>query len=99
MWHFGKAQVSLDCLDAGRFERVIEMYFLAGHRFRFDDSGCLPLADQIDNDPAGFSAIVGPMHMAAAIADAFFEFREMLVEVSQRGILDASRPLADQVRV
>ena len=41
------AEVGFDRFDAGRFERVIEMNLLAGHRLRFDDLRRLPLRESI----------------------------------------------------
>src|SRR5262245_13120181 len=93
------AEIRFDGLDAGGFQRVIEVNLLAGHRFRFNDLRSVALADQFDNDAACFVPIIGPMHASAAADHVFLERQQMLVELGQRLILERPGPLANQVRI
>ncbi len=109
------AEIGLDRLDSGGFECVIEVDFLAGHRFRLDDEWppltgphrlgrsltvpFEPLANQIDDNSAGFRAIVGPMDMSAAGGDAFFQSGQMFVELGERGVFNRASSFADQIGV
>jgi hypothetical protein len=92
------AQVRFDRLDSRCLQGVIQMDFFARHRLRLDDLGRLPLVNYFDNRAARFGPIVGKMHLAAAANHAFFERREVLIEIRQRLVFDRPRPLANQIR-
>ena len=93
------AKVGLRYLQAGRFQRRIEMHFLRGHRLRFDDALAFRFLGDLQNDAPGVLRRRRPVDMAAESCDRRFQLFEILVEMSERMFLDALGVIAEGAAV
>ena len=80
------AEIGLDDLHAGRFERVVQRALLADHRFRFDRFFDVVAARELAHDAIHVGGRLRPVHDRAARRRVFLELLEIDIEVVERAV-------------
>ncbi|MNK91940.1 hypothetical protein D3C87_1120570 [compost metagenome] len=78
------AHVRFQARHAARFQIVIELDFLAGHRLALDEARRpVPFGDGVD-DGVGLLAILGPVHLHAGRRQLVFQLHQQIGQARQR---------------
>ncbi len=78
------AEVIFHDVEAGMFERVVQMNFLGGHRLGLDDGLRFFVADNLQNDFARLRRRARPMNFRPARLDFCGELDEIFVQMIER---------------